>query len=346
MHFDVRAGEEMPFSGHTSASVNFEFKNPLFAFPSNDVADYDTGILLPESQLEIQPCLVDAMPSSHVRAELALRPLNGGTQSHLIMAQDGSLWVVKFRNNPQDVRILANEYIATRIAAALGLSVPECAVIEVEERLIARSPNLRIRLGQSKTEKCASGVQFGSRYVGGMMPGQVMDSLPDKDLKKIRNLDEFAGVLALDKWLGNCDHRQFVFSRNARQKRYEAVFIDQGHCFNAGEWNFIDHPSHGICRNPSVYENVTGWSSFEPWLSRIEQFNLDDILAIVSEVPVEWLGSGRATLGQLISKIYSRRLLVRDLIRQTKSSTKNPFPNWHPMNTGTGLSQRISTIAS
>ena len=39
--------------------------------------------------------------------------MRGGAQSQLMLGADGKLWVVKFQNNPQDVRVLANELIAT-----------------------------------------------------------------------------------------------------------------------------------------------------------------------------------------------------------------------------------------
>ena len=45
----------------------------------------------------------------------AIRRMRGGAQSQLMLGADGKLWVVKFRNNPQHVRVLANELIATRL---------------------------------------------------------------------------------------------------------------------------------------------------------------------------------------------------------------------------------------
>src|ERR1700721_2568487 len=53
-----------------------------------------------------------------------IRRMRGGAQSHLMLAADGNLYVVKFRNNPQHVRVLAKEVLATRLAEAIGLSVP------------------------------------------------------------------------------------------------------------------------------------------------------------------------------------------------------------------------------
>ena len=47
--------------------------------------------------------------------------------------------------------------------------------------------------------------------------------------------------------------------------------IDQGFCFNAGEWNFPDTPLRGLYARNRVYEGVIGMESFAPWLERIEK---------------------------------------------------------------------------
>ena len=73
-----------------------------------------------------------------------IRRMRGGAQSHLMLASDNHLYVVKFRNNPQHVRVLANELLATRLGAAIGLSVPHTDVIEVSDWLIRNTPELHI----------------------------------------------------------------------------------------------------------------------------------------------------------------------------------------------------------
>jgi hypothetical protein len=41
-----------------------------------------------------------------------IRRMRGGAQSHLMRCDDGGYYVVKFQNNPQHLRILANEMLA------------------------------------------------------------------------------------------------------------------------------------------------------------------------------------------------------------------------------------------
>jgi len=50
-----------------------------------------------------------------------------------MLGADGHIYVVKFQNNPQHIRVLANEFLAQRLAAAAGLTVPEVELVEVYE---------------------------------------------------------------------------------------------------------------------------------------------------------------------------------------------------------------------
>lgn len=254
--------------------------------------------------------------------------LRGGAQSRLMLCDDSNLWVVKFKNNAQHLRVLANELIATRMAESIGLSVPVAGIVDVSEALIEKSPGLCIDHGPGGRKDCSSGRQFGSQFVGGMMPQQVVESLLDEQLLSVRNLEQFAGMLAFDKWTGNCDGRQAVYRRKGRERDYSAVFIDQGYCFNMGEWTFPDAPLKGVFARGGVYSSVTGWDSFEPWLSRIEQFDPQVLWQIAKAVPPEWYGDNRFQLEVLVRTLLRRRSRVRELIGQFRQSNRVPFPRW------------------
>ena len=43
-----------------------------------------------------------------------VRRMRGGAQSHLMRCADGNFYVVKFQDNPQHTRVLANEMLATQ----------------------------------------------------------------------------------------------------------------------------------------------------------------------------------------------------------------------------------------
>jgi hypothetical protein len=261
--------------------------------------------------------------------------MRGGAQSHLMLGEDGNAWVVKFQNNPQHLRVLPNELLATRLAALIGLTVPACEVVEVSPWLIERTSELEMDLG-ARRERCSPGLHFGSQLVGGLMPGHVADYLPEPQLAEVRNLAEFAGALALDKWTCNANGRQALFHRKGRERRYTAAFIDQGFCFNAGEWRFVDAPLRGVYARNLVYSEVINWESFEPWLSRIEELDPARIWGLLESVPPEWYEGDVDVLERLIEKLIERRTQLRPLIASFRDSSRQPFPNWNRASASTG----------
>ena len=257
-----------------------------------------------------------------------IRRMRGGAQSHLMLGSDGHAYVVKFQNNPQALRVLANEMLATRLAAALGLAVPHCDLVDVSEWLIGRTPELTVEVRAEMWVPCREGLQFGSRLVGGLMPGQTVDYLPEAQLAEVKNLHEFAGMLVLDKWTCNANGRQAVFHKRPRQRRYEATFIDQGYCFHAGDWRLQDAPLRGVYARNLVYAEVAGWRSFEPWMTRLEKLEAQTVWEIAEGVPPEWYGGDLSEMEALVERLLARRARVPELIESFRMSSRAPFPKW------------------
>jgi hypothetical protein len=262
-----------------------------------------------------------------VLAVQQIRKMRGGAQGQLMLGADGRVYVVKFQNNPQHTRVLANEFLASRLAAAVGLTAAETELVEVSNWLVENTPELEMDLGKTRV-RCQAGLQFGSLFVGGLMPGQVVDYLPEEQMIEVRNLGEFAGILALDKWTGNANGRQAVFQRKQRERRYRAVFIDFGYCFHAGEWKFEDAPLRGVYYRNDVYREIRGWESFEPWLTRLETLPAETVWAAASEVPPEWYGGDLIEMEALVEKLLARRGRIRELITEFGKTGREPFPKW------------------
>jgi hypothetical protein len=256
-----------------------------------------------------------------------IRRMRGGAQAQLMRCEDGAYYVVKFQNNPQGSRILANELLGTRLAARLGVPTADAAVIEVREDLIAETQELVIELGRGR-RPCRAGPQFGSRYPGPPAETVVYDFLPDEQLIEVTNLSDFCGVFVFDKWACNTNGRQAIFFRPAGQARYQARMIDHGFCFNAGEWNFPDAPLRGLYQRHRVYESVRGLDSFEPWLARLEKIAESVIDEIAKEIPAEWYGDDLDALEQLLEHLLRRRKLVPQLVISAWKSSAQPFRNW------------------
>ena len=242
-------------------------------------------------------------------------------------AEDDRFYVVKFQNNPQHVRVLANELMATRLAERIGLPVPTPEIIEVSPWIVENTAELNLQCA-GQALRCSPGLQFGSRYVADPLDAEIFDYLPENVFGRVRDVQSFAGMLALDKWTGNANGRQAVFWRKGRDRKYNITFIDQGYCFNAGEWTFPDSPLRGVYSRNHVYFDVCGWNSFEPWLSRIENFDPHTLQELAEDIPPEWYGGNWEELGRLIEELVQRRAKVRALITAFRNSSREPFPKW------------------
>jgi hypothetical protein len=275
-----------------------------------------------------------------------IRRMRGGAQSQLMRCSDGCYYVVKFQNNPQHRRILVNELLGTRLAGRLGLPITPAEIIDVSEELIRLTPELCMEMPRARVP-CQAGLQFGSRYPGDPRRLTLHDFLPDERLRAVENLHDFAGMLVFDKWTCNTNGRQTLFFREEARRplaqgdgreeassedldgSYEAVMIDQGFCFNAGEWNYPDAPLRGLYARNRVYEGVIGMESFAPWMERVEKSVTERVLAeVIREIPPEWYEDDYDAVMRLVEQLYRRRTRVPELLLAAKNTTRQPFPNW------------------
>ena len=81
-----------------------------------------------------------------VSATRYVTPLReGGSLPGLLEADDDGLYVVKFRGAGQGSRALVAEVIAGELARALGLPIPEQAIVEIDPALGAAEPDPEIQ---------------------------------------------------------------------------------------------------------------------------------------------------------------------------------------------------------
>src|SRR5215475_723174 len=102
------------------------------------------------------------MPLTAVRH---IRKMRGGAQSHLLQADDGNWYVVKFRNNPQHRRVLVNEMLSGAFLEYLNIAPASNGPVNLSEAFLAANPDIHIQLGDRRIP-VEPGWHFGSRYPG------------------------------------------------------------------------------------------------------------------------------------------------------------------------------------
>jgi hypothetical protein len=266
-----------------------------------------------------------------------VRKMRGGAQAHLLEADDGNWYVVKFRNNPQHRRILVNELIASVILDYLKIAAPERALIDVNAAFLAAHPEAHMTLG-SRQIAIEPGWHFGSRYPGNPARIAVYDFLPDALLAKVANLEDFRAILVFDKWLGNADGRQAVFFRAMVQRSdgttaearpgFVARMIDHGFAFNGPNWDFPESPLQGLYARHLVYDSVRSLRDFQPWLDQVTHFPEEVMDRAWKLIPPGWLEGEEESLEHLLTRLWERRPRVASLIDACRTARSNPFPHW------------------
>lgn len=260
--------------------------------------------------------------------------MRGGAQAHLLEADDGHSYVVKFRNNPQHRRVLVNELISSTLLEYLQISAPETRLIEVTPAFLGANPEVALTLGTARIP-VAPGWHFGSRFPGDPSRAAVYDFLPDALLERVANLEAFRAILVFDKWAANADGRQCIFYRAMVRRGgaegcpgFVARMIDHGFVFNGPNWDFPESPIQGLYCRRQVYEPVRSLDEFQPWLDQVLHFPEEVMDQAWKGIPPAWIEGEEDALQEVLERLYERRKRVPDLIAAARQGRANPFPNW------------------
>jgi hypothetical protein len=274
-----------------------------------------------------------------VNARRFIRKMRGGAQAHLIEADDGAFYIVKFRNNPQHRRILVNEAIAGAILSHLRIAAPTCQIVSVSPAFLAGNPEVCIQLG-TRRSAVEPGWHFGSRHPGDPEKMATYDFIPDALLHQVANAEQFRAVLVFDRWVANADGRQSVFFRAQlddwlahpgvppRKLGFIVSMIDHGFAFNGPQWDLPDSAITGLYPRRVVYESVKSLSDFDPWLSRVMNFPEDVLDRALRWIPPQWIEDDDEPLEKLLEALLRRKKRIEELMRECRSAPGNPFPRW------------------
>ncbi len=274
-----------------------------------------------------------------VNARHFIRKMRGGAQAHLLEADDGHYYIVKFQNNPQHRRILVNEWIAGEILSHLQIAAPEQRLVSLSREFLDDNPEVGLRIGARQTA-IEPGWHFGSRHPGTPQSTAIYDFIPDALLGQVANVEQFLASLVFDRWVANADGRQSIFFRAQlkdwlvhpgippRKLGFVALMIDHGFAFNGPHWDFPESAITGLYPRRVVYSKVRSIHDFDPWLSRVIHFPEEVLDRALRQIPPGWIGEDYAALEAMLEKLLARRKRMPELLEGCRNAAGAPFPLW------------------
>jgi hypothetical protein len=241
-----------------------------------------------------------------------IRKMKGGSQSILIQCDDNRFYVVKMAGNPQGSNILANEFLGSVIARAVGLPVAECRVIRLSDHFIDSEPDMWFELSSGR-KRPEVGLHFGSLLVG--QPSgceRPSEYISRSMINTITNRDAFLGMYILDVWANQQDNRQAVLLRQPLDGTQEVFFIDHGHMFGGSEWNFEERPGVAFHLESSIYTDLWNDDIVFSWISHFRTVLPEVLSRVTPMVPSPWYnGDLRNLLAGLIHRLSNLTELVQ-----------------------------------
>jgi hypothetical protein len=223
----------------------------------------------------------------------------GGSLPAIVEADDGFLYVLKFRGAGQGVKALIAELIGGEIARTLGLRVPEIVFANVDPAFGRTEPDEEIQ----DLLKFSAGLNLALHYLSGAINFDPVVNKVDPLLA--------SQIVWLDALLMNVDRT--VRNTNLLMWRKELWIIDHGaslyfhHTWSNWEKQslkpFVQIKDHVLLQWTSELDKVD--ESFRSVL------NKEKIVSIVNLIPTDWLVSESAPNAEENRKVYEQFLLNR-----------------------------------
>jgi hypothetical protein len=237
------------------------------------------------------------------------RRMRGGSQSYMVTASDGHIYVAKFAGNPQGTRTLINECIGHWFFQRLGIATPEIRVLRLSQKMIKES-DLHFQMGSRKLH-VQPGLHFGSRCPVDPEKKAMFDFLPSRCLQRVANLDDFAKALVLDRVLAHTDCRQCIFfrqpSRGKATVTFAAFMIDHGWIFGGNQWVFNDSPQPRRSLHSGAYAFIDMVSVCRQTIKLTQEMSEPELHGVIDEIPPEWFTrNDHEALTKLLGEVMKR----------------------------------------
>ena len=207
-----------------------------------------------------------------------LKPLReGGSLPAIVKADDGFLYVLKFRGAGQGKKALISEFIGGELARAMDLKVPELVFMNLDDSFSKTEPDEEIQ----DLLKFSVGLNLGLHYLSSAI---TYDPLVSK-------VDAFTAskVVILDSLISNIDRT--AKNTNLLNWNDELWVIDNGASFYFHH-NWQTWENHLTRTFPLIKDHVllAKATVLEEASSAVKKLITKDVIAeIVSKIPEDWL---------------------------------------------------------
>ncbi len=224
----------------------------------------------------------------------------GGSMPAIVKANDGFLYVLKFRGAGQGKKALIAEFIGGELARAIGLKVPEVVFMNLDDSFSKTEPDEEIQ----DLLKFSVGLNLGLHFLSGAI---TIDPL----VTKIDGLVA-SKVVLLDSLISNIDRTPK--NPNLLFWNKELWIIDNGASFYFHH-NWPTWENHLIRTFPLIKDHVLLPQATQlPAAAKSIELTLDDniINSIIESIPEDWLLNEVDTMSpDAIRTAYKRFLTTK-----------------------------------
>ena len=208
-----------------------------------------------------------------------LTPLReGGSLPAIVEADDGQLYVIKFRGAGQGPKALIAELVVGEIGRALGLPVPEIVFVELDSAFGRNEPHEEIQ----DLLRASAGLNLGLAYVSNAFAFDPL-LIPPVALQLA------SAVVWFDAYATNVDRTPR--NTNMLVKDDRLWLIDHGAALYV-QHTWIDYMARSASRFPQIKDHVLlRYAADLPAADAASRALLtpDVIAAIVDQIPASWL---------------------------------------------------------
>lgn len=238
-----------------------------------------------------------------------VRAQPGGSQSRLVICNDGKPYVLKMHPNPQGPNVLANEALGSIMLRGLGLLAPRWRPVTINLKTVRLFPDLAMLTVDGAITSPTCGLHFGSEYLGGPQY-HLFDFMPKACANNLRTPSQLLPIYLFDVWASQQDERQCIYQKTHETNVYDTFFIDNGHLFGGPDWLEVVGRAR-MTHSVSIQPPQVGDPGIEHWLKLFEDHIPKLLYHAVAAVPPEWYkGDIYALYARLLWRLEVIRLLV------------------------------------